>query len=42
MERILTTQTSEYVGQRVRLAGWLQALRRLGGINFIILRDGCQ
>jgi nondiscriminating aspartyl-tRNA synthetase len=40
MKRILTTRAGEYIGQRVRLAGWLQALRRLGGINFIILRDG--
>jgi nondiscriminating aspartyl-tRNA synthetase len=40
MERIRTTQVAEHVGQRVRLAGWLHALRRFGGVNFIILRDG--
>ncbi len=40
MERIFTTKASEHVGKRVRLAGWLHKLRQLGGLNFIILRDG--
>ena len=40
LERIRTTQAGEYVGQRVRMAGWLHRLRRLGGINFLLLRDG--
>ena len=40
MERILTTQLAEHVGERVLLAGWLFRLRRLGGINFLALRDG--
>jgi nondiscriminating aspartyl-tRNA synthetase len=39
MERIYTTEIKEYIGGRVRLAGWLHALRRLGGINFLVLRD---
>jgi nondiscriminating aspartyl-tRNA synthetase len=39
MERIYTSEVSSRVGQRVRLAGWLHALRRLGGINFLVLRD---
>ena len=39
MERIYTSEVNAHVGQRVRLAGWLHALRRLGGINFLILRD---
>lgn len=38
--RIRTTEISQYVGQRVLLKGWLHNLRRLGGINFIVLRDG--
>ncbi len=40
LERIQTTQATEHVGQRVRMAGWLHRLRRLGGINFLVLRDG--
>jgi nondiscriminating aspartyl-tRNA synthetase len=28
------------MGERVRLQGWLHNLRRLGGVNFVILRDG--
>jgi nondiscriminating aspartyl-tRNA synthetase len=40
MKRILTTEASEYIGQQVRLSGWLHNLRRLGGVNFIVLRDG--
>jgi len=39
MERIYTSEVNAHAGQRVRLAGWLHALRRLGGINFLILRD---
>jgi nondiscriminating aspartyl-tRNA synthetase len=39
MERIYTTQIGEHAGERVRLAGWLHALRRMGGINFLVLRD---
>ena len=39
MERIYTSEVNAHVGQPVRLAGWLHALRRLGGINFLILRD---
>jgi nondiscriminating aspartyl-tRNA synthetase len=40
MERIISTEVGRHIGERVRLAGWLHALRRLGGVNFIILRDG--
>ena len=39
MERIYTTELKAHVGERVRLAGWLHTLRRLGGINFLVLRD---
>ena len=39
MERIYTSEVGSHVGQRVRLAGWLHALRRMGGINFLVLRD---
>ncbi len=40
MKRIRTTEVSQHVGQRVKVQGWLHAWRRLGGVNFIILRDG--
>jgi len=40
VERIRTIQASEWIGQRVRMAGWLYRLRRLGGISFLVLRDG--
>jgi nondiscriminating aspartyl-tRNA synthetase len=40
MERTRTTEAKDRIGQRVRLAGWLHRLRRLGGINFLVLRDG--
>ncbi len=39
MQRIYTTEVAAHVGERVQVAGWLHALRRLGGINFLILRD---
>jgi nondiscriminating aspartyl-tRNA synthetase len=40
MERIRTTEISAHVGERVRVSGWLNTLRRLGGITFLIIRDG--
>src|SRR5579884_975543 len=40
MERIRTGEVGQHVGERVRVAGWLQSNRRLGGINFLVLRDG--
>lgn len=39
MERIYTVEVSKHVGERVRIAGWLHSLRRLGGVNFLIIRD---
>jgi nondiscriminating aspartyl-tRNA synthetase len=40
MERIRTSDVGGHVGERVRVAGWLASLRRLGGINFLVIRDG--
>ncbi|MGE5334672.1 MAG: amino acid--tRNA ligase-related protein, partial [Nitrososphaerota archaeon] len=38
--RVPSIEVSAHVGERIRVAGWLHALRRLGGISFLILRDG--
>src|SRR2546430_3960596 len=40
MERMRTVEVGEHVGERVRVAGWLHSLRRLGGVNFLVVRDG--
>ncbi len=40
MERVRTVELAAHVGQRVRLQGWLHTLRLLGGVNFVVLRDG--
>jgi len=40
MKRIHTTEASAYIGRRIRLSGWLHTVRRLGGVSFIVLRDG--
>jgi nondiscriminating aspartyl-tRNA synthetase len=37
---IRTTEAHAHVGETVRLQGWLHNLRRLGGVSFIVLRDG--
>ncbi|MGB8347307.1 MAG: aspartate--tRNA(Asn) ligase [Ktedonobacteraceae bacterium] len=40
MERTRTTEVGQHVGQRARVAGWLQSLRKMGGITFLVIRDG--
>lgn len=40
MKTIRTTEAKEHIGERVVLRGWMQNLRRMGGINFLVLRDG--
>lgn len=40
MERLRTIEAAGYVGQEVRLQGWLHQFRALGKVNFLIVRDG--
>lgn len=40
MKQIRTLEASAYVGEQVRLVGWVHHLRQLGALNFLILRDG--
>ena len=40
MQRRLTTEVKSAVGERVRIEGWLYSLRQLGGITFLVVRDG--
>lgn len=40
MQRTRSCEISQHLGSRVRLCGWLAARRRLGGIAFLVLRDG--
>lgn len=40
MNEIRTVEASDYIGQFAHLKGWLHNVRRLGGVNFIVLRDG--
>ncbi|MBE2197130.1 MAG: aspartate--tRNA(Asn) ligase [Anaerolinea sp.] len=40
MNTIRTTDLSQYIGARVRLHGWLHNLRQMGGVSFLVLRDG--
>ncbi len=39
MNRILTVDLAEHLGEEVTLQGWLDQLRRLRGLGFLILRD---
>src|SRR5690349_6842214 len=40
LERTRTVEVGTHAGQRVRVAGWLHSLRRLGGVSFLVVRDG--
>jgi len=39
MERIYGSELSNYVDQKVKVAGWAHNLRRLGKVNFLTIRD---
>jgi len=36
MERILTKETNKKVGEKIKLAGWVQSIRSHGKIIFLI------
>ncbi len=40
MQRIRSSEVSAHQAERVRVAGWLHSIRRLGAVNFLIIRDG--
>ena len=40
MERIRTIEVATHVGEHVRIMGWLHSMRQMGGITFLVLRDG--
>lgn len=39
MKRVLARELQQHIGQPVRLKGWLNNIRPLGKINFLLLRD---
>lgn len=39
MNRILAAELKQHVGQRVKVKGWLNNLRAMGKLNFLLLRD---
>src|SRR5258708_21530781 len=40
MGRVWSVDLQNHVGQSVVIAGWLQRLRRLSQVSFLIIRDG--
>ena len=40
MERVRTIEVASHSGERVCVSGWLHSLRKMGGINFLVIRDG--
>ena len=40
MKRIRTIEVASHIGERVSIAGWLHSLRQMGGIHFLVIRDG--
>jgi nondiscriminating aspartyl-tRNA synthetase len=39
MERILASEVKEHIGAKILMKGWIHALRTMGKLNFIVLRD---
>lgn len=40
MQRIRTIEAPQHLGQQVQICGWLHAVRNLGRITFLVIRDG--
>ena len=39
-DRVRTVEARAHVGERITVAGWAHALRRLGAVTFLVVRDG--
>ena len=39
LKRLLSTELPEHIGKAVRVRGWIHAVRSLGKIHFLIIRD---
>jgi nondiscriminating aspartyl-tRNA synthetase len=39
MQRTLAAEIPHHRGERVRLEGWIHAIRKFGAVNFLVLRD---
>lgn len=39
MDRVLSSELKTHIGTRVRVRGWLNNIRAMGKVNFLILRD---
>ena len=39
-QRVRTTQVRNHIGEQIVLRGWVHALRRVGKLAFVVLRDG--
>jgi nondiscriminating aspartyl-tRNA synthetase len=39
MSRVLSRDVNKHIGKKIKVSGWLHKKRRLGGLNFINLRD---
>ena len=40
VDRVRTSDLAAHIGERASVKGWLRSVRRLGAINFLIVRDG--
>ncbi len=40
IERVRASDLAEHIGERASVKGWLHSIRKLGAINFLIVRDG--
>jgi len=40
MERLRIPEVQVHIGERVLVQGWLHSLRQLGGVSFLVVRDG--
>jgi len=40
MERVLSKDIAKHIGKEIKLSGWIHRIRKIGGLAFVVLRDG--
>lgn len=40
MRRVISYEVKNHIGKEIKISGWIHRIRKIGGIAFVIIRDG--